>query len=129
MKRQIVTGSVCLTLLHWAAHVDGTEVAGLLLKRGMDVNASLQRMETPLHVAAKRGHLAMVRFLLEHGAQVNARYAAGTTDAGGVLWHTPHDVATEQQRLVSPNDMKKVANFKAIIMTLESKGGAAAEVQ
>ncbi|KAF0920367.1 hypothetical protein E2562_034829 [Oryza meyeriana var. granulata] len=58
------------TPLHWAAYNGDCELAKLLLLRGADVGAANPR-GTALHVAAARGHPAVVSVLLDHGADPN----------------------------------------------------------
>nr|XP_025878891.1 serine/threonine-protein phosphatase 6 regulatory ankyrin repeat subunit C isoform X1 [Oryza sativa Japonica Group] len=58
------------TPLHWAAYNGDRELAKLLLLRGADVGAANPR-GTALHVAAARGHAAVVSVLLNHGADPN----------------------------------------------------------
>ena len=85
-----------LTALHLAAQYGHTEIAKLLLEYGADVDAKSPVINnmTPLHLAVWRGHKRlhvkpmpelvqeygvyhllpeMPRFLLEHGADVNAK--------------------------------------------------------
>jgi hypothetical protein len=50
----------------------------LCLDRGLDVNAFNDAGETPLHVAAGRS-LAIVKFLVEHGAKADMRDRRGRT--------------------------------------------------
>lgn len=43
-----------------------------LIRSGQDVNEQTQSLKnTPLHIAAKHGHLLIVKFLIEHGATGN----------------------------------------------------------
>ena len=49
----------------------GASIARLLLRRGVDVNASAKGLVTPLHSAASNGRLEIVRVLLDHGASPN----------------------------------------------------------
>ncbi len=70
------------TPLHLAAFFGKREVAELLLARGADIAArSTNYMaNAPLHAAlAGKEDSALVRLLLEHGADVNARAALGVT--------------------------------------------------
>ena len=60
-----------------AAHSSHGEVAGLLLDAGADPNAAGAGY-TPLHAAILRGDAALVRTLLAHGADPNARLLRGT---------------------------------------------------
>lgn len=64
------------TALHLVTRAGNIEAATLLLKAGAQVDAREQLGEqTPLMWAVVRRHPAMVKFLLEHGADVNARSA------------------------------------------------------
>ena len=51
---------------------DGLAIAKILLDHGCDINAGNGRAETLLHIAAKAGDADMVRYLLDHGAKVDA---------------------------------------------------------
>lgn len=59
------------------AALDGQlDLAGLLISRGADVN---KPGWAPLHYAATRGHLGVMRLLLEHHAYIDASSPNGTT--------------------------------------------------
>ena len=80
--------------LHCAAWYGDVRVMRLLVGHHADVNARGQGGESPLAVAARRGKLDAVRFLLERGgAAVSAVDARGHTalqaaaEAGGKLRH------------------------------------------
>ena len=77
------------TDLHWAAAKgDDRLVAALAGPGRVDVRNAMGR--TPLYEAAKRGQLAAVRTLLEHGADVNAAEGLG---------FTPLHIAAEQNQV------------------------------
>jgi len=68
------------TPLHEAAGKGQTEVAGLLIDKGANVNASTGGFwsvgaTTPLHFAARMGQIEVAELLLNNGAQVNAKSA------------------------------------------------------
>src|SRR5205814_658986 len=99
-----------ITPLHLAASKGFLSVAETLLANGADSNAEMSGTAiepfhtdrgfgspdaayfaaTPLHYAAGAGHLAIVRLLLNHKADVNAKSNGGLT---------PLFVAVEQDRL------------------------------
>jgi ankyrin repeat protein len=69
------------TPLHYAAHygLDGI-VKYLVIEHAQDVNArGLYKKSTPLHRASARGHVTVVRVLLEHDADVTAQNEDGST--------------------------------------------------
>jgi ankyrin repeat protein len=65
------------TALHWAAHWDDVEAAGLLIAAGADVNAANDLGVTPLLIACTNASAPMVERLLTAGANANALSAAG----------------------------------------------------
>src|SRR4029453_14330762 len=68
------TGPLGETALHTCAHTGKADAAKALLARGAKVDAGDSwRGQTPLMWAAAQGHAAMVRVLVEAGADVNAR--------------------------------------------------------
>lgn len=73
-------------LIHFAARRKNFGFVGLLLQSGVSPNSRGTLLRTPLHIAAKLGLEYMVRDLLEHGADVDARDVRGQTalDAAGV---------------------------------------------
>lgn len=72
------------TPLYWVANQcasdSGPEVVRTLVRAGADVNAQGGAMRaTPLHMAARRGHVEIARSLLDAGAAANARDRKGDT--------------------------------------------------
>jgi len=55
------------------------DVARLLLDRGADINAKNKNGWTPLHLAARDGHVYVARLLLERGADAGVRDNKGRT--------------------------------------------------
>jgi ankyrin repeat protein len=69
------------TALHLASFFGHEDVAAELLARGADVSAVARNplRVQPLHSAAAGNHTGVVRVLLEHGADANARQEGGFT--------------------------------------------------
>lgn len=70
------------TGFHWAAYHDSPRLADILLSAGgskSKMNAGNGKGETPLHWAAEYGHQKMLQWLLENGAEVNAKMNDGGT--------------------------------------------------
>ncbi len=68
-----------LTLLHRAILLLDTSSACFLIKKGADVNSATRQApggggdDPPLHMAASRGLQDVVRCLVEHQADINAK--------------------------------------------------------
>ena len=58
--------------IHEAAEKDDSADVKRHLQRGVDVNVRDEYGETPLMIAAVKGHLVVVKFLMDKGADVNA---------------------------------------------------------
>ena len=61
----------------WFAH--NTEMVGLLIEQGIDVNGRGVNGETVLHSRASMDNAVMAEFVINHGADVNARDNRGLT--------------------------------------------------
>jgi ankyrin repeat protein len=73
------------TPLHYAAFCGMHDIATfLIIEHSQDVNArGFDKKETPLHVALRQGHVEVIRVLLEHGADAEARNKDNRTP---LLW-------------------------------------------
>ena len=78
----------------------------MLLELGADVNAVNQAGDTALHGAARRGAPAIVSWLVDHGARVDARNARGMTPLdvarGGPEWQPTNPAIVELLRQPEP---------------------------
>jgi ankyrin repeat protein len=72
--------------LMMAALHNQLEVATVLIERGAEVN---RKGWTPLHYAATRGHIAMMRLLLENSAYIDAESPNGTTPLMMAAYYAP----------------------------------------
>jgi len=79
----------------------GVEVARLLIAAGADVNRNCEHGRTALQMAAAWGHLDMVQFLIENGADPTIRDDEGMT---------PADIASRSKR-VPETALKPVIDF------------------
>jgi len=69
-----------MTALHWAADLGNQTMAGLLLAAGANpLSETRIGRYTPMHVAAKGGHAAVIRQLVDAKADVNALTTTGAS--------------------------------------------------
>jgi ankyrin repeat protein len=81
-----------------AARRDRPDMLALLLDLGFPVGVADRTGKTPLHEAAANGALAAATFLIDHGAEVDARES--TYDAAPIGWAAHFD-STEMVRLLA----------------------------
>jgi ankyrin repeat protein len=79
-----LTALMAASGIGWDDHIRGTEAQALAAVKlcaelGLDVNTATDKGETALHGAAQRGADSIVKFLLDRGANLNARNKKGFT--------------------------------------------------
>jgi len=68
------------TPMYYAVYIGYTKIVDLLQAKGVNINAPVNAEgQTPLHIAAMNGDTERARLLIEGGANVNAKNAAGIT--------------------------------------------------
>jgi ankyrin repeat protein/ketosteroid isomerase-like protein len=88
--------------LVWAAEQDSADAVALLIELGFNVNA--RSRTAPLHEAAMRGNLPVIRLLLEHGADPNVRDTGyDATPAGWAKRHEQPEAHALLAALEQPN--------------------------
>lgn len=68
-----------MTALHWAAHLDQSETALILVRAGANANAANEFGVTPLRLAAINGSATMLELLVAAGANPNSTVGEGET--------------------------------------------------
>jgi len=82
--------------LHWAAYKGSIQVCGhLLFRQELDWTSIDSYGQTPLHLASLRGHVPVVRYLLEEGSREEGRRVLHLPDAKG---KTCYDLAIQKNR-------------------------------
>jgi ankyrin repeat protein len=71
------------TALHQAAELEDQDILKILLEKGAKVNAVNSQAETPLYIAAIKGHIKAVKILLSNQALVEFPLGAGLTPLQG----------------------------------------------
>jgi uncharacterized protein len=124
-----------MTALHWAAQKNDAELTRMLLYAGANVKATTRiNGYTPLLLAARAGHAAVMAPLLDAGADANGATANGTTglmfaavsgdvEAVRVLVERGADVnARESVRGLTPVMFAAAADRPAIVELLARRG-------
>lgn len=83
--------------LCWACEYGRKDAAQFLLEHKVSIHA-LVSGQTPLHWAVLGGHIDVIRLLLSHGADLEAKNAYGGTALGQALW-TAHNVRPDAEYL------------------------------
>ncbi len=79
-------------LLH-AVLSNASDSANFLLENGFDVNEADHNGYTPLHGAAEKGNVEMVRLLLEKGARPNVKDIKGNTPLSKAIFNSGEDIS------------------------------------
>ena len=102
-----------LTALHQCCIDDSEEMMKVLVEFGADVNAADSEQWTPLHAAATCGHLHLVKFLIDSGANLLAVNGDG---------NMPYDICEDETTLsYIENEMAKRGVTQELIDTTRSK--------
>ena len=102
-----------LTALHQCCIDDSEEMMKVLVEFGADVNAADSEQWTPLHAAATCGHLHLVKFLIDNGANLLAVNGDG---------NMPYDICEDETTLsYIENEMARRGVTQELIDTTRAK--------
>ena len=80
------------TALHHATRNGDLEIVEALVGSGADVNVTSDHGHFPLYCAAGHGHVETTRYLVEHGADLQARLGDGKTVIEWLKQYANHDL-------------------------------------
>ena len=83
-QRQLQTG------FRWACEYGWREIVDFLFDKGIDLVAGANIGQTALHLAAHRGQLEIMKFLMDHGAPLEVFNCYHGTVLGQALWSAEH---------------------------------------
>jgi len=102
-----------LTALHQCCIDDSEEMMKVLVEFGADCNAADSEQWTPLHAAATCGHLHLVKFLIDNGANLLAVNGDG---------NMPYDICEDETTLsYIENEMARRGVTQELIDTTRAK--------
>jgi ankyrin repeat protein len=104
--------------LMMAAIHNQLEVATVLIERGAEVN---RKGWTALHYAATRGHIAMMRLLLENSAYIDAESPNGTTPLMMAAYYAPPLAVKLLLEEGADPTLRNQANVNALEMALANE--------
>ena len=128
IAKELPRGPEQQTLLKWATEKGDTDVIKVLLQAGVEINPI--GVEGPIYIAAKMGHTATLKLLIDNGANSKTTNSKGTsplhvaaaeghTDAVNVLLHAgAHPTAPDilgVTPLMFPAQEEKLDTVKAFI--------------
>ena len=79
------------TALHHATRNGDLEIVEQLVDSGADVNVTSDHAHFPLYCAAGHGHVDTTQYLVEHGADLQARLSDGKTVVEWLKQYADHD--------------------------------------
>lgn len=120
------------TVLHIASLFNNLEVAKLLLDHKIiDVNATNQYQDTPLHLAARQGYHDMVTFLCDNGAnpfKLNQRKFNRHFDAMDVAYRHMQKMCSPKERSCEvPARMQHYCDILHVLYQYVGKFGGSAQ--
>eukprot|EP00742_Colponemidia_sp_Colp-10_P017635 GILJ01020295.1.p1 GENE.GILJ01020295.1~~GILJ01020295.1.p1 ORF type:complete len:211 (-),score=22.86 GILJ01020295.1:34-666(-) len=126
------------TALHWASRLGNVQSAKILMEKGANVNdTNCTRGRIPLHFAAEGNHAALIKLLISHGANIQAKdsygwsplhsaAAYGRVEAITALIELGADLSAKSLSGMTPSECYKYETFRdfqksEIISLLEGK--------
>jgi uncharacterized protein len=91
------------TALHLAVLYGFQRIACKLVTLGADLLMINDDMETPLHIAVRRGHFCMTKYLLHCGGYNDFTNVWGDTPAASALGHHHHSILSHIMKYATHN--------------------------
>ena len=68
--------------VHHASFGDEPDIIYLLARHGVDLSARNRRKQSPLHVAVNKGHVSVIKVLLQHQCRPSLQVRGGGREGG-----------------------------------------------
>ena len=112
-----------MTALHWAAERGQSELAGILVFAGANLEAATRLGGfTPLMVASRAGHAEIVRLLVDAGANLEAPTETGETALHYAAWSANPEVTLALAEKGAQVDARESANGQTPLMFAAAYG-------